>query len=109
MTDAPVPRSTKVSPGVFFSGRKRLCIVSEAGKLGALWNPALPPGARRGLAGRGQGRRGAGAGAARARGLRGARAAALAGGLRSGAGSSGCLHGLKVTTKLRRVKWFLSC
>lgn len=71
--------------------------------------PGAAPGGSAGSAGRGQGRRGAGAGAARARGLRGARAAALAGGLRSGAGSSGCLHALKVTTKLRRVKWFLSC
>lgn len=71
--------------------------------------PGAAPGGSAGFAGRGQGRRGAGAGAARARGLRGARAAALAVGLRSGAGSSGCLHGLKVTTKLRRVKWFLSC
>lgn len=75
--------------------------------------PAAAPGGSAALAGRGQGRRGLRGGCAAAgaaRGLRGAaRAAALAGGLRSGAGSSGCLHGLKVTTKLRRVKWFLSC
>lgn len=67
LTDAPVPLSTQVSSGVFFSlfRRNRLCIVSGAGKRGALWSPALPPGARRGWRGAGRG------GGARARGLRG--------------------------------------
>lgn len=57
-------------PREFFFGRSGLCIVSGAGKRGALWSPPLPPGARRRWRGAGRGGGGC-AGAARPRGLRG--------------------------------------
>ena len=93
MTDAPVPRPPSF-PREFFSGAADFAHfrIRYGGRLG---EPRGGRGARAEA-------RGAGAGAARRGGCAGR-------GLRGGAGSSGCLHGLKVTTKPRRVKWFLSC